>query len=142
MARQNGLYIAQVTDIHVGCNTLNGNAARQYLPMALEEIAGLEPQPRCILATADLVCAGRRAELEEYVGLSASCRLPIVAIPANHDLWGEPGDQAWQDLLGASRVLASFPGLLCSYPAVTECVLVQGLFSPLREGRKGALAGG
>lgn len=103
MARQNGLYIAQVTDIHVGCNTLNGNAARQYLPMALEEIAGLEPQPRCILATADLVCAGRRAELQEYLGLSAACRLPIVAIPANHDLWGEPGDLAWQDLLGASR---------------------------------------
>lgn len=53
MASQTSLYMAQITDVHVGRNTLNGNAARQYLPLA--ELAGLTRQPRCIPATADLV---------------------------------------------------------------------------------------
>jgi hypothetical protein len=98
-----GVYFAQITDIHVGNNTLNGEAAKRNLRWALAEIAALQPQPRCILATADLVCSGRRAELEEYRGLVAGAALPIHALPANHDLWGETGDAVWQELIGPLR---------------------------------------
>ena len=97
------VYFAQISDIHVGNNTLNGEAAKRHLRGALAEIAALQPQPRCILATADLVCSGRRAELEEYRGLVAEAALPIHALPANHDLWGETGDAVWQELIGPLR---------------------------------------
>ncbi|OGV67004.1 MAG: hypothetical protein A3K19_29555 [Lentisphaerae bacterium RIFOXYB12_FULL_65_16] len=96
-------YFAQITDIHVGENNLNGAAARRNLAVALEEIAALSPTPACILATADLACCGRRAELEQYVSIAKSSKLPIHALPANHDLWGERDDAVWTELLGPCR---------------------------------------
>ena len=100
MTTSAGLYFAQITDIHVGNNTINGEAAKRNLTVALAEIADLPHTPRCILATADLVCSGRRDELEEFVELAAASKLPIHALPANHDLWGQEADEAWQDLIG------------------------------------------
>ncbi len=98
-----GFYFAQITDIHVGNNNLNGDAARRNLRWALEEIANWSPRPRCILATADLVCSGRRDELAEFANIVRDSTVPIHALPANHDLWGEPDAGAWLDLIGPLR---------------------------------------
>jgi len=100
MPEASDVYFAQITDVHVGNNNLNGEAAKRHVKWALAEIADLEPQPRCILATADMVCSGRRDELEEFAQLVAGARVPIHALPANHDLWGEEGLAAWQELVG------------------------------------------
>lgn len=103
MANPAGLTFAQITDIHVGNNTINGEAAKSHLVTALAEIANLPQLPRCILATADLVCSGRRDELEEFAEIAATSALPIHALPANHDLWGQEADEAWRDLIGPVR---------------------------------------
>jgi len=103
MSRQRGLYFAQFTDVHTGNNNLNGEAAKGYLRWALDEVEGLDPRPECILVTADLVCSGRRDELEQWAGLVSGCTLPLLALPANHDLWGEEGDATWRELVGPTR---------------------------------------
>ncbi len=96
-------YFAQLTDIHVGNNNLNGEQAKRNLRNALAELEALRPRPRAVLVTADLVCSGRRGELELYCSLTRGARLDLYAIPANHDLWGEADDAAWSDLLGPRR---------------------------------------
>ena len=111
MTTEDGTYFAQITDIHVGNNNLNGEAAKRNLAVALDEIASLTPTPACILATADLVCSGGRGELEEYVGIAAAAKLPVHALPANHDLWGEPDSVAWQELIGPERQAVDLEGL-------------------------------
>lgn len=98
-----GFYFAQVTDAHLGNNNFNGEAARRHFRQALAEIAAWSPQPRCILVTADLVCSGRRSELLEYVEIAEQSSVPLHALPANHDLWGEPDGTAWLDLVGPMR---------------------------------------
>jgi hypothetical protein len=111
MDRHVPLLIAQITDIHVGNNNLNGPTARHHLRWALEEMAALDPQPAAVLVTADLVCAGKREELEEYAGLVEGCELPMYALPAGHDLWGEDDSSAWEELIGPLRQTVDFPDL-------------------------------
>lgn len=111
MAPQAPLLIAQITDLHVGHNNLNGPTARHHLRWALEEMAALEPRPAAVLVTADLVCAGKREELEEYASLVEDCKLPRYALPANHDLWGEDDSAAWEELIGPVRQTLDLPGL-------------------------------
>ena len=97
------VYFAQLTDIHVGNNNLNPEAARRNLRVALEEIAAWPVDCRAVAVTADLVCSGRKDELREYCELTAGTALPLYALPANHDLWGEEDAAAWHDLIGAER---------------------------------------
>jgi 3',5'-cyclic AMP phosphodiesterase CpdA len=103
--------MAQITDIHVGHNNINGPTARHHLQWALQEMAALHPRPAAVLVTADLVCAGKREELEEYARLVAESDLPRYALPANHDLWGEDDSAAWEQLVGPVRQTVDFPGL-------------------------------
>jgi 3',5'-cyclic AMP phosphodiesterase CpdA len=79
-------YSAQLTDIHIG-QGLNPTEAAANLAWALAELEAHSPEPEMILATADLVCAGKRSELQEYSALVEGCPIPIYALPANHDLW-------------------------------------------------------
>lgn len=95
-------YFAQLTDIHVG-QSLNPQEAAANLLWALEELKSLNPSPKLVLATADLVCAGKASELREYSKLVKKFSIPIYALPANHDLWGEPDDGAWIDIIGPLR---------------------------------------
>ena len=57
MTEQPGVYFAQFTDVHVGNNNLNGEAAKRYVRWALDEAESLTPRLKCILVTADLVFA-------------------------------------------------------------------------------------
>jgi 3',5'-cyclic-AMP phosphodiesterase len=97
-----GFYIAQLTDIHLG-DGLNPKEAKRNLLWALEEITSLSSVPELILVTGDLVCAGRESELREYKELIAKCPLPVYALPANHDLWGEADESAWLENVGPIR---------------------------------------
>ncbi len=110
-AGQNALhqpvYFAQITDVHVGSHSLNPREAEWNLRWALDEIAGLQPRPQAILATADLVCGGTRAELEEFARIASASAVPIYALPANHDLWGEADASAWREIIGPQRQTVS-----------------------------------
>ncbi len=95
-------YFAQLTDIHIG-EGLNPIEAAANLRWALEELESFPQKPELILATGDLVCAGKRSELQEYSGLVENCSIPIYGLPANHDLWGEPDESAWNEIIGPLR---------------------------------------
>mgnify|MGYP000141374529 CR=1 FL=1 len=97
-----GFYFAQLTDIHVG-EGLNPKEAAQNLLWALEELETLSSKPELILVTGDLVCAGKASELREFAELVKGCSLPILALPTNHDLWGEPDESAWEEIIGPLR---------------------------------------
>ncbi len=108
MADTKPVYFAQLTDIHVGNNNLNGEQAQRNLSLALQELESLEPQPAGVLVTADLACSGRRDELELYASLVEGRSLDLFAIPANHDLCGETDDAVWRDVIGPVRHTADF----------------------------------
>ena len=55
-------YFAQLTDLHIS-QGLNPKEAAMNLTWALAELETFFPKPEMILATADLVCAGKRSEL-------------------------------------------------------------------------------
>ena len=107
---ENPLIFAQITDIHVGSETLSPVESAHNLRWALQEIGELEPQPACILATGDLVDHGSEADLEEYARLITDSRVPIYALPANHDLWGEQTTEPYERLVGPLRRTVDRPG--------------------------------
>ena len=94
-----GFYFAQLTDVHIG-KGLNPEEAARNMRWALDELEALSPRPEVILVTGDLVCAGKRWELREYRELAERCTIPSLALPGNHDLWGEPDESAWLDIIG------------------------------------------
>ena len=95
-------YFAQLTDIHIGTNPKPAEA-KLLFQWALSELQAFEKRPEILLLTGDLVCNGRRDELEEFKSVIRDCTIPWCALAANHDLWGEPDDQAWLDCIGELR---------------------------------------
>lgn len=95
-------YFAQLTDIHVG-EGLNPKEATFNLRWALEEMEALSPKPELLLITGDLICAGKASELRRFTELTEDSGIPILALPANHDLWGEPDERAWMEIIGPLR---------------------------------------
>lgn len=104
------IVFAQMTDLHVG-DAWNPQEALFNLQWALGEIAGIAPKPSLILVTADIACAGRARELEVYAEAVKSSAVPLYALPANHDLWGEKDTQAWERLVGPLRQRVDAGGL-------------------------------
>ena len=94
-----GFYFAQLTDVHIG-EGLNPKEAARNMRWALDELEALSPRPELILVTGDLVCAGKGSELREYRELAEGCTIPSLALPTNHDLWGEPDESAWLEIIG------------------------------------------
>lgn len=101
MGRKNSLCFGQMTDLHVGSRGLNPREAEANLRWALEEMAVLGL--KFALVTGDLICGGTREELLEYRKLVDDSPLPLYALPANHDLWGEPDTRAWEEIVGPLR---------------------------------------
>ena len=103
-------YFAQFTDIHIG-TTPAPEQVKLNLQWALSELNTFTPRPEIILCTGDCVCNGTRAELVEFKSIMESeTDIPFVALPANHDLWGEPDDTAWRELIGPMRQSAEVGG--------------------------------
>lgn len=95
-------YFAQLTDLHLG-EGLNPKKAEENLQWALDELECLSPKPSLVLVTGDLICAGKKSEFWEYCRLVKNCKLPLYALPSNHDLWGEAGTKAWLEIIGPLR---------------------------------------
>ena len=95
-------YFAQLTDVHIGTNPKPADAKLQ-LQWALSELHSFEKTPELLLFTGDLVCNGRRDELEEFKSLLKDCTIPWRALATNHDLWGEDDDSAWRENIGDLR---------------------------------------
>lgn len=95
-------YFAQLTDVHIGTNP-NPAGAELNLQWALSELDCYKEQISALLFTGDCVCNGSRNELLRFKELADTSKIPWYALPANHDLWGEPDDSAWQEIIGAMR---------------------------------------
>lgn len=100
--KKTDFYFAQLSDIHIGTNPKPDDARLQF-QWALSELQSFETTPEILLMTGDLVCNGRRDELEEFKEVIKDCTIPWRALAANHDLWGEKDDSAWKECIGELR---------------------------------------
>ena len=116
-------YFVQFTDIHIG--TIVAPAMTKLnLQWALNEVNSFAPAPEIILCTGDCVCNGVKSELEEFKKLMDTSGVPFIALPANHDLWGEDDNSVWENLIGPvrqSKVAGNFKFLLWNDIKRTEC---------------------
>jgi 3',5'-cyclic AMP phosphodiesterase CpdA len=81
------LTIAQITDLHVttGQDPLNQLRNEQRLRQVLRTIHELQPRPRAIIASGDLVDHGEPAEYAELKRILAGSEIPIYYAVGNHD---------------------------------------------------------
>ena len=100
--KKTDFYFAQLSDVHIGTNPKPAEAKLQF-QWALSELQSFEKTPEILLFTGDLVCNGRRDELEEFNSVIKDCPIPWCALAANHDLWGENDDSAWRENIGDLR---------------------------------------
>ena len=97
-------YFAQMTDLHVGQPHWRNELAERHLAEALREMAALDPRPAFVLATADIVSAGSKAELRRYLDITRSFPIPVWHQAANHDLWGDASEpDGWDAMMGPRR---------------------------------------
>ena len=116
-------YFAQFTDIHIGGPKLAGRdnpilermklgealagiprhrMAEQHLIAAIEEVGNLSPRPAFVMVTGDIVSLGSEGELRRYKEIAQSSKVPLLATPSNHDLWGDCG-RGWDEVMGPRR---------------------------------------
>jgi Icc protein len=79
--------LAQLTDTHIvrAGSTYFGVETDRYLADAIAALHELDPRPDCIVVTGDLTNFGRPSEYERFARVMATCEIPYVAIPGNHD---------------------------------------------------------
>jgi len=80
--------IAQITDMHIrpeGVLAYGRVDTAPYLARAVQHLLGLKPRPDVVLATGDLVDAGRAVEYDRLRALLAPLPMPVYLIPGNHD---------------------------------------------------------
>jgi 3',5'-cyclic AMP phosphodiesterase CpdA len=82
------MMIAQISDLHI---TSEGQLAygrvdtAKYLGAAVAHLLTLAPRPDAVIATGDLVDAGRPDEYRRLRALLAPLPMPVYLIPGNHD---------------------------------------------------------
>lgn len=76
--------IAQITDPHVNVDPIAYDGA-EALASVLADVARLDPAPDLIVLTGDLAADGARAEYDLARGVLSACRIPMIAVPGNHD---------------------------------------------------------
>src|SRR5689334_2698732 len=82
------MLIAQITDTHIrapGRLAYRQVDTSAMLAACVRELLMLDPQPDLIVHTGDLVDFGLPEEYAQLRSLLAPLRVPILAIPDNHD---------------------------------------------------------
>jgi len=82
------MLIAQISDMHVKApgELLYGRIdTAAYLERAVAHIEAFDPKPDVVLATGDLVEAGKPEEYINLKRLLAPLSMPVLLIPGNHD---------------------------------------------------------
>src|SRR5574338_1404217 len=82
------MLIAQISDLHIkpkGELAMERVDTAGHLVHAVAHIQALRPAPDLILATGDLVDAGKPEEYAHLRSLLAPLPMPVYLIPGNHD---------------------------------------------------------
>jgi len=82
------MLVAQITDPHVLAQgeTFRGRIdTAAWLARAVDAINGFRPAIGCVLLTGDCVDAGLPAQYANLAGVLARLRMPLLAVPGNHD---------------------------------------------------------
>jgi Icc protein len=83
------MIVAQISDTHIrrkGRLLYNLVDTAKYLRRCVARLNGLDPRPDVVLATGDLVEAGKPKEYRRLRKILAELELPIHVIPGNHDV--------------------------------------------------------
>ncbi|WP_084355767.1 phosphodiesterase [Novosphingobium lentum] len=80
------MLIAQITDIHLGFEPETpGEFNRQRLDRTIATICALDPQPKMLLATGDLIDRGDKGSYERLKEAFADVPFPVYMALGNHD---------------------------------------------------------
>jgi 3',5'-cyclic AMP phosphodiesterase CpdA len=82
------MVIAQISDTHIkpeGELAYGRLDTAPFLSAAVAHLLALEPRPDVVIATGDLVDAGRPEEYRRLRALLAPLPMPVYLIPGNHD---------------------------------------------------------
>lgn len=82
------MLIAHITDTHItepGTLAYGRVDTAALLRRCVAELAGLDPAPQLIVHTGDLVDHGRASEYAHLRAILAPLKVPLLAIPGNHD---------------------------------------------------------
>jgi 3',5'-cyclic-AMP phosphodiesterase len=82
------MLIAQISDLHVmpPGQLMSGKVDTAYhLERAVAHILTLDPRPDLVLATGDLVDAGKPEEYARLRAIMAPLPMPVYVVPGNHD---------------------------------------------------------
>ncbi len=77
--------IAQITDPHVSATSVAYDGA-EALASVLADVEKRDPAPDLVVLTGDLAADGDRAEYDLARRVLSGCRIPMLAIPGNHDV--------------------------------------------------------
>lgn len=82
------MLIAQITDLHLrprGKAAYRVSETNMFAERAFDVLAALRPVPDAVLITGDLTDCGLPEEYEILHGLLKRLRMPVFAVPGNHD---------------------------------------------------------
>lgn len=82
------MIVAQITDTHIkprGALAYGRVNTAPFLAAAVKHINALDPAPDLVILTGDVTDAGAPEEYDHVRELLAPLRLPLIALPGNHD---------------------------------------------------------
>ena len=82
------MLICQITDCHIvePDKLLYGRVdTAAMLREAVDHINNMDPRPDVVVATGDLVNAGRPSQYEHLVSILSHIDIPVYPVPGNHD---------------------------------------------------------
>lgn len=82
------MVIAQISDTHIreeGQLAYRHVETAGFLARCVQQLRSMSPRPDFVLATGDLVDAGRREEYRHLRRLLAPLPMPVYLVPGNHD---------------------------------------------------------
>lgn len=85
------MIVAQISDLHVmrkGRRMDHMVNTGKYLRRCIARLNALKPRPDIVIATGDLVDAGKPKEYKRLRNILEELRIPLYVVPGNHDSGG------------------------------------------------------